>query len=426
MKRKVGLGAFLLFATSFFALPVTIANASPLYAFTSQTFTPCGATGATGPTLAQCTSAYAASSWTANASYFNDTSGVQAWTVPQSGSYTIVAAGAVGAAGYAGSGGLGAVETGTVNLTQGQSIAIIVGQAGTLATGYDLNGGGGGGSFVVNQANETTTGIFVIAGGGGGGGEHTNGTNVNATTTATGQPGWNGSTQVSLNNSVSSGNGGINYSSSGGGGGGFIGNGGSTTYTGCGAGVGYGGYSFINGGAGGSSSQAGGFGGGGSGDWCDMTGGGGGGGYSGGGGGYYYGSGGGGASYNNGTSQTSSITNSGAGYVTITLNPSTTPLPIALTYSGNSQQFQHTGNLVITATLTGSDGTVTFYYNNKKMFHCVGLLSSSQVATCNWKPSAHGLVAITAYVLPSNSFYIATISAPMYLMIGSRTVTRGT
>jgi hypothetical protein len=340
--RKHLLTAVLLFSSNLLFIEPAQAN---LYAFSSHTFTPCGATGPTGPSLANCISTYSSSTFEDNVSYFNVTSGIQIWTVPTSGSYTITAAGAKGGRGNSIS-GKGARMTGTFSLTQGAKLRIIVGQSGTDGAG--VNGGGGGGTFVQNNADLNTTGIFVIAGGGGGGGYYSNGTNVNAVTTNASQPGWKGNTASSLNNPASSGNGGFNFSKSGGGGGGFSGNGGSTSSTWCGTVGGVGGSSFSSGGSGATGSYAGGFGGGGSGDWCDNSGGGGGGGYSGGSGGYFYGSGGGGGSYNSGTSQTNlEASNDATGFVTITLAtvPDTTPPTFT-----SSSSFSAAENIATSAT----------------------------------------------------------------------------
>jgi hypothetical protein len=316
-----------------------------LFAFSSHTFTPCGATGTGGPSLANCISNYSSSNFEDNVNYFNVSNGIQIWTVPTSGSYTITAAGAKGGRGFTGISGTGAKITGTFSLTEGAKLRILIGQSGTDSPSY--NGGGGGGTFVQNNADLTTTGILVIAGGGGGGGYVTNGTNVNAVTTNAGQPGWNGSNSTSLNNPASSGNGGYNYNASGGGGGGFSGNGGSTS-TPCVAPGGLGGSSFSSGGTGASGSYAGGFGGGGSGEWCQWTGGGGGGGYSGGSGGFYYGSGGGGGSYNSGTSQTNlAASNNATGFVTITL--ATVPDTTAPSFTSSSS-FSAAENIATSAT----------------------------------------------------------------------------
>ena len=342
--RKHLLIALLLLSSNLLFIDPAQAN---LYAFTSHTFTPCGATGPTGPSLANCISTYSSSTFEDNVSYFNVTSGIQIWTVPTSGSYTITAAGAKGGRGYQGVGGIGSSITGTFSLTQGEKLRIIVGQSGT--DNASLNGGGGGGSFVQNNSDLNATGIFVIAGGGGGGGYYVYATNVNAVTSNSSQPGWNGSANSSLANPSSSGNGGSNFSNGGGGGGGFSGNGGSSGYAGsCSNACGVGGSAFKNGGAGGPGTNAGGFGGGASGDWHQMTGGGGGGGYSGGSGGYYYGGGGGGGSYNSGTSQTNlAASNNATGFVTITL--ATVPDTTAPTFTSSSS-FSAAENIATSAT----------------------------------------------------------------------------
>ena len=68
-----------------------------LYSFSSHTFTNCGATGKNGPTLSNCTNAYSPA-WVDNTDYFNvpSNAGIQYWTVPKSGTYTIEAWGADG------------------------------------------------------------------------------------------------------------------------------------------------------------------------------------------------------------------------------------------------------------------------------------------------------------------------------------------
>ncbi len=312
MKRSISiLGAHLLALTL-----VQTPTANAVYAFTSHSFTSCGITGATGPSLANCRGAYS-TTWDESDSNFTVVNGIQFWTVPATGSYSIVAAGAVGGRGRTGVGGSGSVISGNFLLSEGTKLRILVGQSGTDSS--SLNGGGGGASYVVKASENSVSGIYVIAGGGGGGGYSSNANNVNSLATNSGQPGYRADTGSLLNNPASSGSGGFNYDKSGGGGGGFTGDGGSTTYASCGLSGGNGGRAFTNGGSGASGNYAGGFGGGGSGDWCYWTGGGGGGGYSGGSGGYYYGSGGGGGSYNNGTNQLNTAgTNTSSGYVTIT------------------------------------------------------------------------------------------------------------
>ena len=68
--------------------------------FTTCTLTPCGATGAQGPTAAQQASAYASYTWFStpglNIVGMSSTQGYQTFTVPITGTYTITAAGAAG------------------------------------------------------------------------------------------------------------------------------------------------------------------------------------------------------------------------------------------------------------------------------------------------------------------------------------------
>ena len=122
--RKVAhlvLGA--LFASSLILIPTT--SHAALYSFTTFTFTPCGATGSTGPTYSGCNTSYG-TTWSANSSQFSVTSGIQNWVVPRSGSYQLLALGASGGTGLAGA-GFGASIRGNFNLTQGDVLRIAVG-----------------------------------------------------------------------------------------------------------------------------------------------------------------------------------------------------------------------------------------------------------------------------------------------------------
>ncbi|HEX7373753.1 MAG TPA: IPTL-CTERM sorting domain-containing protein [Steroidobacteraceae bacterium] len=268
----------------------------------AYTFTTCGATGAQGPTQAQCDTAYGgAITVTVNG-------GIQSWTVPASGTYHIVATGAQGGSGSLPSfvGGRGAQVSGDFALTAGQVLKLVVGQAGT--NGGTENGGGGGGSFVVSSSNAA----MLIAGGGGGirAGASQNGCDASLTQFAVTGSGGNPTSTCALE-ATDLGLGGIVSSSSwGSAGAGFNGDG-ATDF-----GTHSGGYSWANGMLGGttdetcSTSAPGGFGGGGAGNGC--WGGGGGGGYSGGDGGWIAG---GGGSFNSGTSPTAVVATAPTGIV---------------------------------------------------------------------------------------------------------------
>ena len=273
-----------------------------LYSFSSHTFTNCGATGKTGPTLANCKSSYD-TSWEDDTDFFNvQTQGIQEWTVPTTATYTIEVWGAEGGGGTPGK---GARMKGYFDLTQGMVLKIVVGQMGIEEGSYSgplgHAGGGGGGSFIIKSPYNTTGSILVIAGGGGGSGSH--------------YVGYGGITSETDSNTGSAGNGGT-PGSNGNSGAGFSGNGALGGHNGQTIA-----YSFVNGAVGGVGYTGGGQGyggfGGGAGDgYAD---GGGGGGYSGGNGaGNWYG-GYGAGSYNSGSNQSNTAdTRESHGQVIIT------------------------------------------------------------------------------------------------------------
>jgi hypothetical protein len=140
-----------------------------LYSFEYHTFTNAGKIGPYGPTLSQVRSAYSFASWAQDTTnnYLNmTTQGIQLWKVPMTGVYSFVVVGGHGAMGTSATtgsrGGRGGYLTGSITLTQGHIIKIVVGQAGSYTI---YNGGGGGASFIYN---ETTSVLLAVAGGGGG------------------------------------------------------------------------------------------------------------------------------------------------------------------------------------------------------------------------------------------------------------------
>jgi len=286
------------------------------------TFTNCSATGRTGPTQSQVNSTYTSGNSLYNAVTIN-TQGIQEWTVPETGTYTIEGYGAQGAGDY---GGKGAKIVGTFNLSEGDVLKILVGQVGehntSNTTGY--SSGGGGGTYVTKSPYNNTSSILVIAGGGGGQGVSYNCSTENLTGIggSTGNDGLSGVTTRLANIYGTGGNGGSKSHNTGAScGAGFIGN--SVAYSN--SSWADEAYSFVNGGEGanmdqGSRGADGGFGGGGAGAY----GGGGGGGYSGGGTGDYSSpcrdsGGGGGGSYNSGSNPSNTAgTWEGHGQVIIT------------------------------------------------------------------------------------------------------------
>ena len=112
-------------------------------------------------------------------SLYNSKPGYQLWTVPKTGAYTVVAAGAPGGTflnnGITGrAGGLGAVLAGSFNFTMGQQLIIQVGQTGRHWDGANPTmltqpGRGGGGYTSLVDASNTSVPLLVAAGGGGAG-----------------------------------------------------------------------------------------------------------------------------------------------------------------------------------------------------------------------------------------------------------------
>jgi hypothetical protein len=280
-----------------------------LYDFTSAKFTPGGQYGSTGPSLVQARSGLVGTgvdTWKTNTEYFNTSAGIQLWTVPQDGDYTIETWGARGGNGQGNNyfGGYGSRMKGTFTLVKGDVLKILVGQQG--ASSY----GGGGGMTAV----ATTTNTPLIVSGGGNPTSPWSSTIVHATTNTTGQSGsgYAGGTN---------GNGGTTGAGVWGGAG-FLGN--ATGNANCSGNIPQ---SFVNGGAGGTTCNGfGGFGGGSGTDGCCYGASGAGGGYSGGGGtsgsSQYGGAGG---SYNTGEDQSNengnlgTATLNGPGQVIITL-----------------------------------------------------------------------------------------------------------
>ena len=127
------------------------------------TFTNCSQSGYTGPSQSQVNSEYAGTSLDGNVTVID---GIQYWTAPATGTYTITVNGAEGGQsnsyGGSGSGGDGAMMSGDFTLSAGTQLKILVGQQGQADT-YD--GGGGGGTFVTLDDNTP----LIVAGGGGGG-----------------------------------------------------------------------------------------------------------------------------------------------------------------------------------------------------------------------------------------------------------------
>ncbi|MFE9081924.1 hypothetical protein [Bacillus mobilis] len=293
-------------------------------------FTNCGKTGYKGPVQTDIDKFY---SGTTLAGQVKASNGIQKWKVPKSGAYRIEAYGAQGGRHGWGqkAGGYGAKIQGEFTLNAGEEILVIVGQMGgdSKASGDTDNAGpgGGGGSFVYRNGTDRYP---LIAAGGGGGASRNGSMDANATQDA--KSGEGKSNNGTGGNGGRQSIGGSSYWSGGGAGWLTNGTGGnrSTNYdaTRQATSDGEGGISPRYGGNGGARGNDGeyeggdgGFGGGGGGT-DDNGGTGGGGGYSGGGGACsspVNGRGGGGGSYNGGTNQVNTaMGRTGHGLVIIT------------------------------------------------------------------------------------------------------------
>jgi hypothetical protein len=289
------------------------ANLYALYDFSSFTFTSANISGSTPPNLqllrAVYTSSASGSVFAGNPTYFTTGSfqGYQIWTVPQTATYEIEAAGArSGIATYPTNAPKtywgGAIIRGRYNLTQGQKVVMVVGQTGLTpsnAAAYNGPGGGGGTYFVLSGSNTP----IIIAGGAGAGGSWSGDSGTirsgsNGQTTMSGSTSWGGAPAGTgslggMSHRNATGTVSLNTYDAGGGGG-FLGNGfngdGTITKPFTNANHGGGGLSFLSGSTGGNAATSfpaqatlGGFGGGGGGTPITA---GGGGGYSGGAGSY--------------------------------------------------------------------------------------------------------------------------------------------
>jgi hypothetical protein len=392
------------------------ASAAGIYSFTTA-----GVTGKNGPTQAQITSAYSATNLAGLVTI--STQGIQQWTVPTTGNYTIEVAGASGGSTPNATGGKGRLIKTQISLTAGKVLKILVGQVGgqiQSSSSGAYAAGGGGGSFIVNTTDST---LLVAAGGGGGGAEGVGGSNASVQNgvDAAAYTSTAGLTGTGFVNSWSAagaggtnGNGGAGSSGGGAGGGGYLTSGTAGTYGG-GAGT-----SFATGAVGGSNNPGGastnintegGFGGGGgAGIYPNFEAdSGGGGGYSGGGGGASrVGAGGGGGNYYTGTFISSGL-NTGDGHVTISL---IAPASISVT----TPALGIYRSLTQLTSVSDSPGKVTFYAAGKAIPGCKGIVNSGSGSTytaiCNWKPSVHGTQTITVSIAPTNGNLGATTSAP--------------
>ena len=180
-------------------LKLTLGVVAMAFGFSSSaqtyTFTNCGATGRFGPTQPQVNAAYTSPN-TLSGNVTINTQGIQEWTVPVTGNYSIEVMGAEGGDSTDSPDtfpGKGAAMFGEFSLTQGTVLKILVGQRGGDAavpvnpcTAHPNRAGGGGGGTFVTDASNTA---LIVAGGGNGDNWddwNTNGPGAQTTNTGTG------------------------------------------------------------------------------------------------------------------------------------------------------------------------------------------------------------------------------------------------
>ena len=157
-----------------------------LYAFSSFTFTNAGQTGRTGPSLAQCQSAYSGEAFLSG--FFTmTTTGYQKWTVPRTGDYTFIVKGAEsGASTNPDQNGQNASSTLSVtNSTSSQGGSAGANNGGSGGAGFSGDGSnsysnGGGHDFSNGFEGGVGSGTSRANGGFGGGGAGGAGTAANA------------------------------------------------------------------------------------------------------------------------------------------------------------------------------------------------------------------------------------------------------
>jgi len=95
---------------------------------------------------------------------------------------------------------------------------------------------------------------------------------------------------------------------------------------------------------------------------------------------------------------------------------------VSITFSGGSQgTYRISGTITATANLAGK---VTFYERGKVIPGCKNRpTNGSLVATCTWRPSVRGNVAITATNRPTNS-YVSNASSSLSVFVTNRTGAR--
>ena len=105
----------------------------------------------------------------------------------------------------------------------------------------------------------------------------------------------------------------------------------------------------------------------------------------------------------------------------ISLNIPATTISVALVAGGTAATYRASTPIAATVSVAGK---VLFYVNGKKIAGCSAVSSISLVSTCNWRPSNHGWVLLTARLTPTNGSYTVSNSSPLSVLISSRSSRR--
>lgn len=110
--------------------------------------------------------------------------------------------------------------------------------------------------------------------------------------------------------------------------------------------------------------------------------------------------------------------------MTINIDYSSGPVAISLglTSGGTQAVFRTVSQLKAS---TNTAGTVSFYANKKIIPGCRKVATSANIAYCNWKPSVHGAISLSAVVTPTDTANYSTNTVTTQLIgVNKRSNTR--
>ena len=106
---------------------------------------------------------------------------------------------------------------------------------------------------------------------------------------------------------------------------------------------------------------------------------------------------------------------------TFTTNAGTTSLSLALNSGLTTATYRAVTRIKATVSVAGK---VTFYFRGKKIPGCIKILSAAGFAYCDWRPSSHGLFAVTATFTPTSANYLPSSATSPILNLSARSNNR--